>query len=345
MAGDIGEQAEDGLPSHCQELPGVGPFSKQELNTSTGKYRKCHGTLRMVFPATARNSAELDHSANRNWTQAQRTEHKHKEYSKCHGKLKMPFLRHCQELPSVGPFSKQELSTTTGNWTQAQGTEHKHREYRKFHGLNTSTENTGNVMRLRMVFPRHCQEFPGVGPFSKQELNTSTGNTGNVMTHWGWSFPTTARNSPELDNSANRNWTQAQGIQEMSGHIEDGLSPPLPGTPRSWTIQQTGTEHKHLELNTRTGNWTHAQGTEKARETEHKHKEYRKCHGTLRMVFPRHYQELWLFSKQEPNTAGLSRYMLKMVLPATARNSWPFSKQEPNTAGIISFQPNYDLLV
>jgi hypothetical protein len=66
MAGDIGEQAEDGLPSHCQELPGVGPFSKQELNTSTGKYRKCHGTLRMVFPATARNSAELDHSANRN---------------------------------------------------------------------------------------------------------------------------------------------------------------------------------------------------------------------------------------------------------------------------------------
>jgi hypothetical protein len=26
----------DGLPSHCQELPGVGPFSKQELNISTG---------------------------------------------------------------------------------------------------------------------------------------------------------------------------------------------------------------------------------------------------------------------------------------------------------------------
>jgi hypothetical protein len=36
MAGDIREQAQDGLPSHCQELPGVGPFSKQELNTTIG---------------------------------------------------------------------------------------------------------------------------------------------------------------------------------------------------------------------------------------------------------------------------------------------------------------------
>jgi hypothetical protein len=59
--------------------------------------------------------------------------------------------------------------------------------------------------------PRHCQEYPGVGPFNKQVLNTSTGNTGNVM------------------------------------HTEDGL--------------------------------------------------------------PGHCQELRPFSKQEPNTAGLSRYM------------------------------------
>jgi hypothetical protein len=36
MAGDIGEQAEDGLSRHCQELPGVGPFSKQKLNKIRG---------------------------------------------------------------------------------------------------------------------------------------------------------------------------------------------------------------------------------------------------------------------------------------------------------------------
>jgi hypothetical protein len=40
--------AEDVLQYHCQELPRVGPFSKQELNTSTGSTQNF-----IVFPAIA----------------------------------------------------------------------------------------------------------------------------------------------------------------------------------------------------------------------------------------------------------------------------------------------------
>ncbi len=70
---------------------------------------------------------------------------------------------------------------------------------------------------------------------------------------------------PASQSGTCRTWSCWHGWWHR-GAGSEWSSQPLPGTPRSWTIQQTGTKHKH--------------------------REYRNCHGTLRVVFPRHCQEL-----------------------------------------------------